>query len=242
MGRRGRGNARRSTFNVQPSTFNVQRTTVEAQSPKLKAQGKFQDSSGQIRPNVGRPARRGAGAFTLIELLVVMAIIGILASMMLPSLSGAKEQAHQINCVSNLRQLGVGLQLYRDDHDFRFPPKTVLETHPTSPNTWVSKDLQFGLGGRDPVFPLSTWSALAASRPLNPYVAPSPVYRCMRDRGQTALGIVPSNYEALGSSYHYNAGSLTVPQGAVSANAPSTPRRDWPVRRKPGCRNRSGTS
>jgi len=161
----------------------------------------------------GHPKAAPRRGFTLIELLVVIAIIGILASMMLPGLSGAKEKAHEINCVSNLRQLGVGLQLYRDDHEFRFPPKTVLEPHPTSPNVWIAKDLQFGLGGRDPVSPLSSWSAMAASRPLNAYVSPSAVYRCIRDKGQPALGIVPSDYEALGTSYHYNAGSLTVPQG-----------------------------
>jgi type II secretory pathway pseudopilin PulG len=154
---------------------------------------------------------------------VVIAIIGILASMMLPGLSGAKEKAHEINCVSNLRQLGVGLQLYRDDHDFRFPPNSVIESDAASPNTWVVKDLAFGLGGHDPVSPLSTWSAMASSRPLNAYVSPSPVYRCIRDKGQPAVGIVPSDYEALGTSYHYNAGGLTVPQGGGFRQRPAEP-------------------
>ena len=167
-------------------------------------------SRGPTRLPPAVPCARG---FTLIELLVVIAIISVLASMLLPSLSGAKEQAQQINCVNNLRQLGMALQLYRDDFDFRFPPKTVVEAHPVEASTWVIKDLQFALGGRDPVWPLSTWSATAKSRPLNAYVSPSPIYRCGRDKGQPALGLVPSNYEALGNSYHYNAGSLTVPQG-----------------------------
>jgi prepilin-type N-terminal cleavage/methylation domain-containing protein/prepilin-type processing-associated H-X9-DG protein len=68
------------------------------------------------------PAGGYYNAFTLIELLVVIAIIAILAAMLLPALSTAKAKAHRIQCVSQLKQLGIGITLFSTDRNEMFPP------------------------------------------------------------------------------------------------------------------------
>ena len=85
-----------------------------------------------MRPSI-LDVSRSKRAFTLIELLVVIAIIAVLAGLLLPVLSKAKEKGRQTACRSNLRQIGLGLILYVQDQE-RYPYSVVHDLE--KPYTW----------------------------------------------------------------------------------------------------------
>jgi prepilin-type N-terminal cleavage/methylation domain-containing protein/prepilin-type processing-associated H-X9-DG protein len=85
----------------------------------MKAGLKTNETFEDLQPSLLATHR---AAFTLIELLVVIAIIAILAALLLPALAAAKSKAYRIQCASQMKQLGLGFNLFNSDHDEKFPP------------------------------------------------------------------------------------------------------------------------
>jgi prepilin-type N-terminal cleavage/methylation domain-containing protein/prepilin-type processing-associated H-X9-DG protein len=134
-------------------------------------------------------SRRPASAFTLIELLVVIAIIAILAAMLLPALAASKVKAQATQCINNLKQIGISLQLYLDDNKGSYP------LH----DGWAA--LGGITGTNDPV---ASYGSLVQStnRPLYTYTRNLEVFRCPSDQGDSYFpSLIKNCFYAYGNSY-----------------------------------------
>lgn len=142
---------------------------------------------------------RGRGGFTLIELLVVIAIIAVLAALLFPVFSRARAKARSAQCVSNLKQLGLAIEMYAADYDERYP-FAVDAPDSYCPQIWS-------------VYP--EWQALIPLMPrlkdtLQPYVRSYELFHCPADTGYDRLENTdyeiparPTAFEGVGTSYNY---------------------------------------
>ena len=133
---------------------------------------------GQGTSEAPRPA---AQAFTLIELLVVIAIIAILAGMLLPALSKAKQKGQGVLCVSNTRQLTLAWILYAQDNNDRLVYNQPSTT--TDLNNWAGNVMSWGAD------PQNTNQTLLANSKLGSYTARNVgIFKCPADLVPCPLG------------------------------------------------------
>lgn len=134
----------------------------------------------QLRPWRPPPDARGRNAFTLIELLVVMAIIGLLAALLTTALARAKDQARNLNCIANLKQLSLCWQLYiGDNNDFPVPNNSVVTIDSSGPVGTPEQGVSWlpDLDAATELDPSNIVNGL-----LFPYNKSLPIYHCPADQ------------------------------------------------------------
>jgi prepilin-type N-terminal cleavage/methylation domain-containing protein len=154
------------------------------------------------REDVMKPNRNRA--FTLIELLVVLAIIAIIAAILFPAFARARENARRASCLSNMKQIGLGMMQYTQDNDERYPP----EWHSDDANHATSTEIDTDSSKPSGVFTASgdskhylTWMDF-----IFPYVKSTQIFICPSVTNKT---VASYGYSIAFSGYNTSYRSFT---------------------------------
>ncbi len=150
--------------------------------------------------------------FTLIELLVVIATIATLSAILFPVFGTVREKARQSACLSNIRQIGISIQMYAQDYDSRYPFGASK-----------ADKLSYPFGASDEIDRLADMPILQTI--LEPYVKPAQIWQCPSDSGvilragssEEPLLSSPSCFSKFQTSYLYRTALplLDIPYEAV---------------------------
>ena len=141
--------------------------------------------------------RSGCRGFTLVELLVVIGIIAVLVAILLPALNRAREESRRSMCLSNIRQIGMALQMYVSENQGYYP------TH----SNWGNC---FGQKGSTTIYDVAGYTGFATDsgtigdRPLDHYLQTADVCRCPDDNGDYLNPTVQNCFDCYGTSYLIN--------------------------------------
>ncbi|MDX1934021.1 MAG: prepilin-type N-terminal cleavage/methylation domain-containing protein [Capsulimonadales bacterium] len=179
-----------------------------------------------IRSAVGRYRAIGAlspsaRAFTLVELLVVIAIIALLAAIIFPVFAQVRGKARQTVCLSNLKQIGLGVQMYTQDYDGLLPfGKDASDTFVPEMWAFAPEECRAYIDAMPMLHPVPEKTAALMTRPafyrtgiLDPYLKSWDIWKCAGDtgfdtldnnsscNGPCAMPARPTMFEKYGASY-----------------------------------------
>jgi prepilin-type N-terminal cleavage/methylation domain-containing protein len=155
--------------------------------------------------------------WTLIELLVVIGIVALLAALLFPVFMTTRGEAREISCVSQLRQIGLAIRMYAQEHDELYP-YAVDPTDRYTPQIWDDF----------PYYQVMIPYMPMLHETLQPYIRSASIFRCPSDTGYdvedfngTPLDASPSSFEKFGTSYSYRTEISFRRMGEASFQQPS---------------------
>lgn len=165
-------------------------------SSRKQSQSWFADARGE---NV----RRG---FSLIDTLVTISVMALLIAILLPSLNGARESARRVVCASNVRQLGIGIQMFADDHEGKLPDSRYVSTASSMDGDGSASQFMMTLRAPNSDNSDQLWDGLGVLYATDYLVAPKLFY-CPSHHGDHSFSryarIFNGNRERISGNYHF---------------------------------------